>query len=397
MQGSCRMCQRRSESGVAMITALVALIALIGAAALAIDAGHVLVARTQMQAAVDSSALAGAANLIDTTVPSSPVVTRAEALVAAQTYASSNQASHDAVDVLPADVEFGTWDAIARTFTTPVSDTVPELNTAVRVTARLDGNANPALPSLLAQVLGRDSFDVGASAIAYLGYAGSTAEGEVELPIALDCCELSGPACDGDYCATVASPPNPCDLSSGVQQDEGLNTVTCLEFYSTPEQNSCWTVFDGDSASVNAPGLLDIVQDGAPAIDGSPVYLDNGDKTPVIAEIHDKFYGEGAYTGNPSGQDYYPGPDDPRPDSWVTVLPVVECQDDAECAGGDAFRIVGFACFEIREVIVTPDKIVKGTLMCPGHPRFDTDCKLPGSGTGGYDFGLRAEIPVLVD
>ena len=56
--------------------------------------------------------------------------------------------------------------------------------------------------------------------------------------------------------------------------------------------------------------------------------------------------------------------------------------------------MVGVVCFEIREVIVTPDKIIKGSFMCPSHPRF-AECEVGGSGGGG-NFGIIADIPVLV-
>jgi hypothetical protein len=47
-----------------------------------------------------------------------------------------------------------------------------------------------------------------------------------------------------------------------------------------------------------------------------------------------------------------------------------------------------------HHLVVTPDKIIRGTFMCPGHPRW-ADCEINGTGGGG-DFGIIAEIPVLV-
>ena len=73
--------RRRDRRGVAMVTVLVALVALIAAASLAIDVGLVWAARTQLQAATDAAALAGAANLIDKT---GPAVTLSEAIAATQ-------------------------------------------------------------------------------------------------------------------------------------------------------------------------------------------------------------------------------------------------------------------------------------------------------------------------
>ena len=56
----------RRQAGNAMITALVALIAV---SSLAIDGGMIWAARSQLQNAVDAAALAGALNMIDTATP----------------------------------------------------------------------------------------------------------------------------------------------------------------------------------------------------------------------------------------------------------------------------------------------------------------------------------------
>jgi hypothetical protein len=76
---------------------------------------------------------------------------------------------------------------------------------------------------------------------------------------------------------------------------------------------------------------------------------------------------------------------------------VFECQTDDHCSGGGPANIVGAVCFEIREIIVTPDKIIKGRFLCPGDARF-SQCGIggAGSGSGGMNFGVRAGVPTLV-
>lgn len=388
---------RRGERGTAMITTLVALVAMIGTGALAVDAGLVWVARTQLQNVADSAALAGAAELIDTTT-NPPGVTRGLSLTAVDTYSTSNLSIHDAISIDPTDIEFGDWNQLTEVFTTPVDAADPTVNTAVRVTARMDGGLNAPVRSFLARLLGRTSFDVTATATAYMGYAGTFAVGKV-LPITIDCCKIAGdPDCDQDYCDYIEqNQPNACDLSTDAAQDEGETTVTCLEFFATDEQNACWTVFDGDHPSVNVPDVLDIVEDGAQEIGYEPVYVDNGTKTPVVRELYEQMHGEGSYTADgPAGEDYYQ-PTDGTIDSWVVGFPVIECQSDDHCAGSDPAMIVGFVCFEIREIIVTPEKIIKGRFLCPERdPELYEKCGLGPGGTGGLNFGLRAEIPVLV-
>jgi hypothetical protein len=373
-----------------MIAVLVSLVALIAAGALAIDAGAIWVARTHLQNAADAAALAGAKDLVDSTGNVSLSVAQSQAL----SFGAQNESIHESVTILPGDLEFGSWDPDARTFDTSVDLSDPELVTALKVRTRADGSPNSPVSAFFSRVLGRTSFDVGAEAIAYLGFAGPPGPGGVPLPIAIDCCELRGsPHCDQDYCATINSnPPNPCMLDD--PQDDGVTQVSCLEFFSTPEQNACWTSLEQFDSSVNTPEMLDIIRNNN--MDEVPDYiqLDNGTKTPVISEINDRFQGSGNWDlSNRSGEDIYL-PKTGVADSWVVALPVVECQDSDNCAGSQPALIVGFVCFEIREVVVTPDKIIRGRFLCPGDDAMDR-CDLPSS-SGGGPFGIRAQFPVLV-
>ena len=107
---------------------------------------------------------------------------------------------------------YGNWDPESRTFDTSVDLGDPAVVTGVQVTARLDGANNSTVPAIMSRIVGQDEFTVIASATSYLGFKGSVSPGEVELPIAIDCCKLKGSDCRQDYCATIATPPNACDL-----------------------------------------------------------------------------------------------------------------------------------------------------------------------------------------
>ena len=375
-----------------MVTVLFALIALLGAGALAVDAGLLWAARTQLQNAADAAALAAAANMID---PATPAVTLEAAEEAGIDQAAQNSAvAASSVQIAPDDLTFGHWDLATGVLDPGVDLTDPEQVTGVEVVARLDGVENSRVPALLSRVFGREGFDVTTRATAYLGYAGRVGPGEVDLPIVIDCCKLRGSSCNQDYCETIAaSPPNPCALAAP-QVGDGL--VSCLEFQNTAQQNACWTVFDGDHSSVNSSDLRSLVSTGSStelSTDES-WYLDNGDKTPVIADIRDRFQGTGAFAGHPDGVDRY-APFNGTKDSWVVGFPVVECQTSTHCAAGTSADVVGFVCFEIREVKVTPQKIIRGRFLCPSDPLF-AQCDLGPSRTGGDDYGMRAQIPVLV-
>jgi hypothetical protein len=224
---------------------------------------------------------------------------------------------------------------------------------------------------------------VNTDAIAYWGFAGSGGPGTVDLPIAIDCCAISGSRagsmCSENYCQFVSNAiPNPCPLASG-------EMTSCLEFHSTPEQNACWTAFKTDSASVSVPDMTEIVQNGnTTEVGGDPIYIDNGTKTPVVQDIQNRFETEGTDTNG-----------DGIVDSWVVGLPVIECQNPGDqCAGGDPQVIKGFICMDIREVVVNPYKIIKGDFICPTDPR----CDMVGFGPGGTIAGsISSDYPVLVN
>ena len=163
--------ERGRRKGATMLTVVVALMALLAAASLAVDVGLLLASRTQLQNAVDASALAGGANLIDASDPTNVLVTAAAAVVAAVDQASQNEtASSSSVVVLNEDVVIGGWDLDTRTFDSGVDLADPEQVTAVKVTAHLDGTANTAVPALFSRVLGRSMFSVSSEAIAYVGW-----------------------------------------------------------------------------------------------------------------------------------------------------------------------------------------------------------------------------------
>lgn len=382
---------RRREGGTAMVTVVGALASLIAVSALAIDVGLIWTARNQLQNVADAAALAGAATMIDLSGPS---VTLASSDAAIADIAGRHSAVATAsVAIDPGDVTYGSWDPVSRSFDGAVDLSDPDQVSAVSVAARLDGGPNSPVPAFMSRILGRNAFDVGADATAYLGFAGSAAPGMVNLPIVIDCCKLKGASCSSDYCATVASnPPNPCPLDS--PQMDGITEVSCLQFQNTADQNACWTEFESSSSAVNTSDLIHIVENDV-QVEVSvsyPIYVDNGDKTPMISEINDRFQGNGAYPGD--GIDRYE-PKDGVADSWVVALPVIECQTGIHCSGGSPAKIVGAVCFEVREVVVTPDKIIRGRFLCESDPLYD-ECDLGPTVTGGLDFGIRADIPVLV-
>ncbi len=374
-RNQCRARARR-ESGAILPFFMVAIVALLAFAALSTETGRVWQTKSQIQAAADAAALAGAGSLLS---PDFTAVDEGGARAAAMAYGAQHSALNTNLTIAAADVEAGSWDMASQTFTAMPGNTDPDVMRSVRVTVRRDESVNGPIDTVLGRILGVDSISVDTDAVAEWGFAGSGAAGIVELPIAIDCCAVSGPACDQNYCDTISNTiPNACQLSNG-------EWTSCLEFFSTPEQNACWTAFKTDSSAVSVPLMTDIVQNGNPEeIGNDPIYLDNGTKTPVVQDIKDKFDAEGTDTNG-----------DGIVDSWVVTLPVVECQNPGDqCATGNTQHIVGFLCMDIREIIVTPDKLIKGDFICSTDPR----CEEPGFGPGGGLIGsISADYPVIVN
>jgi hypothetical protein len=388
--------RRREERGSVLVFVTLALVALLAFAAWSTETGQAWTAKGQLQAASDSAALAGAGELLDPNAgqPSDPPA----AIAAAQAYGAQNHSIGVPITIPAGDIQTGSWDMDNRVFTPLPGSTDPELVRAVKVLGRRDDTANGPVPTILGKIFGVDDIPIAADAIAYIGFAGLMPSGTALLPIAIDCCQISGPSCDQDYCQYVASnPPNP----QALETDPAMlgEMVTALEFASSNgEQNACWTELDPVDSSINTPGLEDIIESGNPvAVGDKPIYVDNGTKAAVLHEIYNRFYDQGNYSGDPDGGGADTNGNGVN-DSWVIPLPIVECQYPGDgCAGGSAQKIVGVTCFDVQEVTPGSEKIIKGEFVCPGDPRWDDSKCSAGFGPGGEVPTIDAQYPVLVD
>jgi hypothetical protein len=132
----------------------------IGFVSLGVDWGRVQLAKTQLQAAADAAVRAACAAF----TAGGGDVSAAQA--AAVSYAAQNVCD-GAVVALDAnnDVEFGTWDPAARTFTTLTGSARSSAN-ALRITARRTAATGNPIALTFGQALGLSSCDARASAIA---------------------------------------------------------------------------------------------------------------------------------------------------------------------------------------------------------------------------------------
>jgi len=415
-----------------MVIAALAAVALILFAALAIDVGFVWSSRTQSQNVSDAAALAAASTMIQL---NPPAVTKGAAVAEGVKFAAANSTiANPSVTVKPTDFEFGDWNFKTHTLDTSVDQANPAKITGVRATVRMDGADNRRSPGFLSRLFQQSDgtrpyiqgFAVKNTSVAYLGYAGSFEPGAFCLPVAIDSCSLaSDGGCGSDFCArSQLPPPASCTLERAQTNTNGL---MCGEFSNTTDQNMCFTALDGSSSSINGPKLQKIVDNcsGTEIDTEDSIYIDNGDKTSTVDYIRDKFYGCGKFKKAEGTNEYgtLDAGGNKVPDSWVVKLPVVECQDATQCAGGTPQKVVGGVCFEIREVIAPApgktcsgpspagkaDRLIKGRPLCA----FSTDPKVqelfnkhcapdplkppPSTSSEGCDFSISATRPVLVE
>jgi len=184
----------RDESGGVAVTTAICLVFLIGFVALVLDVGHLQAVRNEVQNAADAAALAGCRALFPYQgYPGSNIIPITEppfcslAVTTAKAAASENHPGA-IVDMAfaPDDVETGIWDKTNRTFTPQASCTM-DIN-AVRVTIRKDSVANQPVATWFASIIGIDSVNVNAQAVAWVGFLKSIVNDEdngVLAPIAI--------------------------------------------------------------------------------------------------------------------------------------------------------------------------------------------------------------------
>ena len=128
------------------------LVILLGMIAFAVDLGYVALARTQLQAAADATALAAAANVNQ---PQSTMV------AAAQYFASQQAVAGRAVQVNSSDILYGNWDVSSRTFT---SSSTP--GNAMQVTVRTNQTNGGKTGLFFGRIFGLASVSESATAVA---------------------------------------------------------------------------------------------------------------------------------------------------------------------------------------------------------------------------------------
>ncbi len=344
----------RNSRGAAAVMVALTLTVLLAMGAAAIDIGHALVARNELQNAADAAALAGARTLGIAYEGMTPAQMATYTLTggdqtaivaAAQTTSALNQAAAVNVSVNAADVQVGLWNSVTKTFTPTTNQ--PR---SVRVVTHRDGSANGPISTFLANVVGMSSVNVSAAATAELTAIGSTPPGALDFPLAISELFFSQFGC-GDSIQLYPSNGTP-------QSCAGFTT-----FLETPSN---------DRAMRNIlNGMIDGTYQTPPTTAGvDQLQFTNGTlSNPTWSALQNLFLQKSAGTGY-----------------WDALVPVYQGGD---CSPSGAIPIVGYANVRITNVEGAPTHTITGNVSCP---------LFQGGGVGGGpSFGVFTTLPGLVE
>jgi Flp pilus assembly protein TadG len=158
----------RARTGISLIYVAITLLLLAGFVVLAIDVGWLQNAKMQLHTAADASARAGVSQ-----VPYAPF-DGANGRLEAIRIASNNNCLGDPVNISSysaQDIDFGFWNTVTRTYTVIVNNPVDLSGAnACRVNAHRLSSRGTAVPLLFGSILGFNTSDVSAQAIAMISY-----------------------------------------------------------------------------------------------------------------------------------------------------------------------------------------------------------------------------------
>jgi len=408
----------RNQRGAVGVIVGILIFTLVGFGALAVDIGHLHVARNELQNAADAGALAGSRVLYNDEGASVNVGANQEAYDAA----TANKSEQTAVEVNwvsgnDGDVQRGHWSfglaglergfypnaslAPVNLWNVSTADLDADLNfiNAVRVVTRRTTQGTP-VASFFAGIFGHENFELSAEAVGYIGFAGTLLAHDVDQPIAI--CRDSLLNDSGEYTCNIGRM-----INSG--QDAETN------------ETGGWTSFNQDdpcTGGTNAQEVKSLVcSDGnlEPIILGAPMATTGGDIQVAFNDLIQCWV-------NATG----------KTQPWELILPVIDCGDANNV--GTCEEIVGAVVLNI--VWITgggedplykdaptqmadwsnsdPDGTVRwesfvshfNMVNADGTPApyakksiyFLPDCTPhdPIGISGGENFGILAKIPVLV-
>jgi Flp pilus assembly protein TadG len=144
---------RPQHRGAILLLTVFLIVVLLGMIAFAVDLGYLMMAKTQLQAAADSAALAAAGSMGQS---------QTIATSAAKSFAAQNLVGTQPVQLASSDIIYGTWDKATHTFTAISNG----LSNAAKVTARADSTTSGPIPLFFGRIFNLYSVNLSASATA---------------------------------------------------------------------------------------------------------------------------------------------------------------------------------------------------------------------------------------
>ncbi len=429
------------QKGASAVIIAICIIMLIGFVALAIDIGHIAVARNELQNAADAGALAGARYLYsDNGEAINPNANQIGYDAAIANFSEQVPVEVNWTSGNTGDVQRGHWSFATRTFTPndrlealPIwlysedeLDSNLDFINAVRVRAR---RQNILVASWFARIFGYQGFESIAQATAYIGFAGTIWPNTIDLPIAV--CEDS--ILDEDGNQLDCNVGRMINSGSKVESNE---TGGWTSFYQGHDDEGN-IVDDPCSGGTNAQEVRSLVQGnstcGGTGTPGPPETLYIGqDMATNGGEIQTAFNAlRNCWLENFKGS------------PWEVILPVVMCPGNNMTTCQEVTGVVKISILWITGAGEDPEYLDIPTQMdaygesynCPDTSTLDKRIacwkefvatydlqNAPGSepieapyqkkaiyfhpscnyyrpegGVGGKNYGILARIPVLVD
>lgn len=337
----------RRESGQVLVLAALSLVVLCGMAALAIDIGHAVVVRHELQNAADASALAGAGKLF----PDGPDWSRAEGSASG----SISWNKSDGQSLSDCQAESGYWNldqvppGLQPNSIVPGPRDVPAVKVTVQKT---EGNNGGAMRTSFANVLGVSHIPLRAHAVAVISSPGHVKPGTL-FPVALN-------QKFAEYCATNPGPENLFIIGTPYHYQDSLAGQ--------------WTSFLDD---VNdATNLRRYIANG----NTQPINVNTSGECPVPNDNNDCIWIQPGTEAT-----LYTNPDNPSVSAYVdqvVVLPVVgEILSETT---HDMAPVIGFVGFHITSAIGGSTKQIVG--YC------EKNFTIPGSSGAGPSYGALTPV-----
>ncbi|NIC07556.1 TadG family pilus assembly protein [Billgrantia bachuensis] len=342
------------QRGVSIVLLAVGLFMLLAFTALTVDGGNLYVAKNELHNAADAGSLAGARVLY--TADGSSVNPNANQV--ATDAAMDNDSQNEAVEVVRA--LRGHWSFGTRTFTPDESldpvdlfnkstaelDTYDPLEPFINAVEVVTARQQTQVEAFFGRIFGFPGYDVTARSVAYIGFAGNLRPEDVDQPIALCRQALVDPS--GNY-----------SCSTGRFIPEG-------------DQTGGWTNFQhDDSGASNANELRNLVcGDGNPdeMRFGEDISTNNGQVQSAFSDLYDCWVEK-------TGKEVI----------WTLTLPVIDCEEGVAPSN----PLVGAVTVNIVWIIDQANNIDDRAPRQMELPPEDSDSDSPGTwnhdGTSGAE------------